>query len=304
MPRTFERREFVGATLAAGSALAAGLPLRSLAADASSRAKPRNPICVFIKFMQSMSYDELADTVAAMGVDGIEATVRRGGYIEPPKTPDELPQLVEALAKRNLKVTMITTDVLRADQPNTRPVLQTAAKLGVPMYRMGYYKYDLSKPVMPQLKALGPDLKELAALNRELGIQAVYQNHSGADNVGCAVWDIFSQIKNIPQQDIGLAFDIRHATVEGGLSWPTTYSAVFPRIAAVYVKDFDWVGRKAEHVPLGEGRVDRKFFHKLMADEFTGPISLHVEYLGDGTAQENAAAVTRDLKVLRRWLDS
>ncbi len=301
MHHTLERREFLGTALAAGAALAAGRPLRAAAADST---QPRNPLCVFIKFMQSMSYDELADAVAAMGASGIEATVRRGGYIEPSKAADELPKLVEVLAKRNLKVTMITTDVLRADEPNTRPVLATAARLGIPMYRMGQYKYDLKRPVMPQLEAIGPQLRELAALNRELGMQAAYQNHSGPENVGCVVWDIYSQIKDIPQKEIGLAFDIRHATVEAGLSWPMVYNAMLPRIATVYVKDFDWAGRQAKHVALGEGRVDRKFFHQLQADNFTGPISLHVEYLGRGTAQENAAAITRDLATLRSWLDS
>jgi sugar phosphate isomerase/epimerase len=79
---------------------------------------------------------------------------------------------------------------------------------------------------------------------------------------------------------------------------------MLPRIATVYVKDFDWAGRQAKHTPLGEGRVDRKFFRQLRADKFAGPISLHVEYLGRGTAQENAAALSRDLATLRGWLDS
>lgn len=300
MHKAILRRDFLCSTLAAGAALATGLPLRAAAAGSATR----TPICVFIKFMQSLSYDELADAVAAMGVNGIEATVRKGGYIEPPKAADELPKLVDALAKRNLKVTMITTDIVRPDEPTTVPVLQTAARLGIPMYRMGFFKYDLKKPVMPQLEAIDPQLKELAAVNREIGIQAAYQNHSGAEYVGSTLWDIYSLIKEIPQKEIGLAFDIRHATIEAGLSWPTVYNAMLPRIATVYVKDFAWDDRKAKHVPLGEGRVDRKFFRQLVADKFAGPISLHVEYLGEGTAQENAAAITRDLKVLRTWLDS
>jgi sugar phosphate isomerase/epimerase len=254
--------------------------------------------------VQSLSYGELADAIAGMGFDGIEATVRRGGKIEPEKAVDELPKLVDALAKRNLKVMMITTDVLRADEPNTEPVLRTAAKLGIPMYRMGFYKYDLRKPVMEQLQALGPALKELAALNRELGIQAVYQNHSGPEHIGSMLWDFYSQVKDIPKEQIAMAFDIRHATIEAGLSWPTVYNAMRPRIGAVYVKDFDWVGRNAEHVPLGKGRVDRTFFTRLQADQFKGPISLHVEYLGDGTTQENLDALRRDLGVLRGWLQS
>jgi sugar phosphate isomerase/epimerase len=271
---------------------------------AAQRTGGRNQICAFIKFIQSLSYDQLADEMAEIGFDGIEATVRRGGYIAPDRAVDELPKLVEALAKRDLKVTMITTDVNRADDPGTEPVLRTAAKLGIPMYRMRYYNYDLKRPVMDQLNAIGPVLKELAALNRELGIQAVYQNHAGAENVGGMLWDLYMQLKNIPVEQVALAFDIRHATVEAGLSWPTVYNAMRPRIATVYAKDFDWFDRRAEHVPLGKGRVDRAFFTRLMADKFQGPISLHVEYLGDGTVEENLAALRRDFGVLRSWLES
>jgi sugar phosphate isomerase/epimerase len=132
----------------------------------------------------------------------------------------------------------------------------------------------------------------------------VYQNHAGAENVGSMLWDLHSQLQEIPVEQIALAFDIRHATVEAGLSWPTVYNAMRPRIATVYAKDFDWVGRQAEHVPLGKGRVDRAFFTRLLADKFDGPISLHVEYLEDGTVEENLAALRRDFGVLRSWLQS
>ena len=299
MSQTIERRDFLRDLIALVAALAAGTPT-----SAAPTGMTRNPICVFIKFIQSLSYDELADAVADMGADGIEATVRKGGYIPPERAADELPKLVDTLAKRNLKITMITTDVLGTDDASTRPVLETAAKLGIPMYRMGNYKYDLKRPVIDQLKAIAPALKELASLNAELGIQAVYQNHSGAAYVGGTIWDIYGLIKDIPSEQIALAFDIRHATIEAGLSWPTLYNAVRPRIATVYVKDFDWVGRRAEHVPLGKGRVDPEFFQRLRSDRFAGPISLHVEYLGREGAQENLAALRRDLALLRGWLRS
>jgi sugar phosphate isomerase/epimerase len=299
MSRLLPRREFLRGCAALGTAFAAGLPVRAV-----QRTSGRNPICAFIKFIQSLSYDDLADSMAEMGFDGIEATVRRGGYIEPPRAVDELPKLAEALAKRNLKITMITTDVNRADDPQTEPLLRTAARLGIPMYRMRYYNYDLNRSVTEQLTAIRPALKELAALNGELGIQAVYQNHAGAENVGSMLWDLHGQLHDIPVEQIALAFDIRHATVEAGLSWPALYNAMRPRIACVYAKDFDWVGRRAEHVPLGKGRVDRAFFTRLLADKFQGPISLHVEYLEDGTVEENLAALRRDFSVLRDWLES
>lgn len=293
------RRDFLCGSLAAGVTLMVGRSAR-----AALRSIGRNPVCAFIKFIQSLSYDELANAMADIGFDGIEATVRRGGYIEPTHAADELPKLAEALAKRNLRITIITTDVTRAGDPLTEPVLRTATDLGIRMYRMGYYKYDLQQPVMAQLQAIGPILKELGELNREIGIQGVYQNHAGAESVGSVVWDMYSVIKDIPNDQVALAFDIRHAAVEAGQSWPAVYNAMRPRIAAVFVKDFDWKGRHDTHVPLGTGRVDRAFFSRLQADHFAGPISLHVEYLGEGTTAENLAALKRDFGVLRGWTES
>lgn len=293
------RREFLGSSIAFGAGLVVGLP-----AFSDAPAKPvRNPICVFTKYLQSLSYDELADAMAKLGVDGIETPIRKSGSsIKPEQAPEELPKLVEALAKRNLKVTMVTSDILDANTPTARPLLQTAKQLGIPMYRLGFYRYDLNQPVLDQLKNVGAAVKEIAALNKEVGIQGVYQNHAGAELVGATVWDFFNLIQDIPNHQLALAFDLRHATVEAGLSWQTLYNAVRSRIATCYAKDFVWDGRKDGNAPLGKGRVDGKFYKQLLADGFTGPISLHVEYLGDGTVQENLAAIKTDLGVLRSWL--
>lgn len=300
MKSNVDRRSFIRASVASGLfALAPG----RLWATPPVDAKP-NPICVFIKFLQSLSYDELADSVADIGFDGIEATVRRSGYIAPARAADELPKLAETLHRRGLKITMLTTDLVRADDPNARSLLRAAADLGIPMYRLGPYRYDLNQPVMQQLAKIKPQLAGLAELNRELGIQGLYQNHSGADMVGATVWDIYEAMKDVPVDELALAFDIRHAAIEAGLAWPATYNAMRPRIAAVYVKDFDWKGRRVEHVPLGQGRVDQRFFQMLHRDNFQGPISLHVEYLPNGDAKENLAALRRDFSTLKRWLQT
>ncbi|MBI3463640.1 MAG: TIM barrel protein [Planctomycetes bacterium] len=180
------RRDFISLALAAGST-ALVQPSAVLAAERPGK----HEICAFIKFLQSLSHDQLADTISEMGFDGIEATVRAKGYVLPERVEDELPKLVDALKKRNLQITVMTTDVNRVDQPLTPKVLKTAAALGVKRYRMGAYRYDLDRPVEAQLAELKPMLADLAALNRELGLTGVYQNHSGATNVGAPVWDIY-----------------------------------------------------------------------------------------------------------------
>ena len=271
-------------------------------AQAANRAGPDYRICAFEKFLQDLSYDQLADTIAELGFVGIEATVRNKGHVLPERVEEDLPKLVEALKKRNLEVTTMASDVLSPAQPLTEKVLRTAAGLGIKSYRMGYYQYDLGQPIAGQLDEIRPRLQELAALNRELGIGALYQNHSGAKYVGATLWDLYLLLKEIPADQIGSAFDIRHATIEAGLSWPVLYQVVKPHIRAVFVKDFQWKGRKAEHMPLGSGRIDPTFFSMLKRDRFAGPISLHVEYLPRKGTEANIDALRRDLGVLKKWL--
>lgn len=296
MLRNLTRRDFVSLAVAAGSA--ALVSPAALAADE----RPRNKVCAFIKFIQSLSHDQLAETIASQGYDGIEATVRAKGYVLPERVEDELPKLVEALKKHNLEITIMTTDVSRVDQPLTPRVLKVASSLGIKRYRMGAYRYDLKRSVASQLAELKPALTELAAMNRELGITGLYQNHSGATNVGAPVWDIYSLIKDFPPEQLGIAFDIRHATVEGGLAWPIHFNLIRPHLGIAYFKDFVWKGRQADNVPLGQGQVDPKYVTQLLKSDYTGPISVHVEYLEHAGVKENIDALRNDLATLQAWM--
>ena len=104
--------------------------------------------------------------------------------------------------------------------------------------------------------------------------------------------------------EIGIAFDIRHATIEGGLAWPLNFRRAKPHVRAYFMKDFDWNGLRDVHVPLGTGRVDPEFFDQLRESGDDYPISVHVEYLEHGNAAENMAALGRDLATLRKLLNT
>lgn len=291
----FSRRHFLAGSLAAAAVCTTG----------RLQAQPptaRNPICAFTKFLQSLSYEQLAQTIAELGFDGVEATVRQRGHVLPERIAEDLPKLVEALQKCGLEITVMTSDVSRVDQPLTEKVLRTAASLGVKRYRMAYYTYDLNKPVRPQLDELRPAVRELAALNRELGIQGLYQNHAGARYVGATVWDITELLREVPPAEIGMAFDIRHATVEAGSAWPVLQNVAEPHLGALFVKDFRWQERRVEDVPLGQGQVDKRFLERVKKSRFAGPISVHVEYLEQAGVEANTQALGRDLGTLRQWL--
>jgi sugar phosphate isomerase/epimerase len=221
------RRKFLAGSLAA-AALSAWPKPTVTAQDEPAK----NPICAFTKFLGPLSYPQLAETIARLGFDGVEATVRAKGQVLPERAEEDLPKLVEALAKHDLELTVMTTSVTRADQPADEKLLRLAAGLGVKRYRMGYYTYDLNRPVKPQLDAVRPVVRELAAMNREIGIQGLYQNHAGARYVGATVWDFQSLIDEIPAAEIGFAFDIRHAVAEAGLAWPVLQNVAEPHWAS------------------------------------------------------------------------
>jgi sugar phosphate isomerase/epimerase len=294
------RRRFLAT--AGGGLAAASLVTRAAAASDSST---KNSICVFTKPFNSLTYDELADRIAELGFDGVEAPIRKGGHIEPEAVPEELPKFVEALQKRNLELTVMTSNINDPNDPLTENVLKTASELGVRRYRMQYFKYDFNKPILKQLDEWRPQFRDLAAMNKQFGVTAVYQNHAGRNYLGAALWDLRRILDGIAVNEIGVAYDIRHATVEAGMSWPVTYHMIRPHIETVYVKDFVWDGAKPKNVPLGEGRISADFFQMLKKSDFNGPVSLHEEYLDHRKPElvpTHLAAIKKDFATLKKLL--
>lgn len=295
------RREFLAAVGAIGSAIGMGHSPMSAGFAAAPSVRPMQ-FCAFEKFLQKLSHEELADSLANLGFSGVEVTARTGGRIAPERAEEELPKLVDALAKRNLEVTILTTEVNRADNATNEKLLSVAAKLGVKRYRLGWFHYDDERPISAQLNDIRPQVLELAALNRQLGIVGLWQNHCGPEYVGATIWDLHQLIENVSPQEIAAAFDIRHATVEAGRSWPRLYQLIKPHIGALSMKDFVWEDRQDNDVPFGQGRVAPTYFEMLRRDDLNVPISVHVEYLPSATAEENLQAIGRDFARLKQML--
>ncbi len=294
------RRQMLRTAL--GTAAAAGMGSTLSAADPSPS---RWKLITFTKFLQPLSYEEMADRVAEIGYDGIEAPIRINGHIEPKNVADELPKFVEALKKRGLTIDILTSSINSVDSPNAEETLKVAQQLGIPRYRMAYYRYDLKKPVVPQLREAGAQLKDLAAMNEEIGIQAVYQNHSGSHYVGAPIWDIMQLVRQYDPKYVSMAFDIGHARVEGNTSWPIQWNLVQSHLGSVYIKDFQGNGGRPAWCSVTEGQLPDQFWKSLKASPFSGPISLHVEYLRGDEAKDVAnhvAAMKRDLAWLKERL--
>ena len=299
---SISRRDF----LAKGAASVGALSLGMIGSDTTQAGEESRFLLIgFSKPFQKLNPEQTAELVATVGWDGIECPVRARGQIEPERAPDELPKFAEALRRRQRDIHLVATEITSLKTPHAETVMRTMAKLGIKRLRLGSFTYPPDKPPTERLREIAPALKDIADACRDLGLQAGFQNHSGATLVGAPVWDVYSMIQALDPRHIGFCFDIGHATVEGGLSWPIEAKLAEPFYTAVLVKDFFWKkeagGWKDTWCPLGEGMVNRVFFQRLKQTGYHGPICQHHEYdLGD--AQQMTARLQHDLKVLKEWL--
>jgi L-ribulose-5-phosphate 3-epimerase len=325
----FSRREFVSLLAAAGAAAPlAGIAnaqepkskKKSGAASAPAATAPRSGpptvIHVFSKPLQWLSYAETAKLIADCGYGGIDYSVRSGGHVVPEKVTEDLPRAVDAARKAGLKVEMITTGINDPREKFTEPVLKTAAKLGIKYYRCGSFSYDEKLGIMGSLQKLKPAIKELADLNQSLGLHGAIQNHSGT-RVGGPVWDLYELLKDLDPRWMGVQYDIRHATVEGGQSWPLAFKLLHRWIRCSDIKDFKWMqtpGKATvENVPLGEGIVNFEGYFKLVRElNVSGPMSMHLEYppfernpkplSNEEKLTQFASYMRKDLQALKGWM--
>jgi sugar phosphate isomerase/epimerase len=158
-----------------------------------------------------------------------------------------------------------------------------------------------------QLAEVRARLKDLAGLNKQLGIGAVLQNHSpsGHAYVGGNLDELAELVEGFDPAQLGIAFDIAHALNVHGPEWRRKLDKLQPHLALVYLKD---TNAAKQFVPLGEGLVGATgYFAVLKKLKYRAPISLHIEYSASPSSQpetraELMQAVRQSLKILKQWL--
>jgi L-ribulose-5-phosphate 3-epimerase len=298
----------------------AGMAGVAAANAAAQPAAERFTICVFSKHFHWASVPETAEVCAKLGYEGIDLTLRKGGHVLPERVADDLPKAVEAIRKAGLTIPMVTSHIVDAGTPHAEEVVKTLAALGIRHYRWGGFRYSDKEPIAQQLESLKPRVRDLAALNKQYGVCAMYHTHSGIGQVGACMWDLWLLLKDHDPNLVSANYDIAHATVEGGFGgWIHSARLLMPYMKGVAVKDFLWranekgVWRPAWR-PMGEGMVNfRQFFAMLKEARFAGPLQVHMEYpelAGADTGQTTfkipkeklLAIMQRDIDFLKRAL--
>lgn len=291
-------------------------PFSTLAASSKPlKSSDELNVSVFSKHLQFLNYKDLSSVSRDIGFDGVELSVRDGGHVLPENVAEDLPRAVTAIKDAGLNADMIVTGIKELN-PQTRTVLETAASQGVKYYRMGYLRYPETGTIPEALEHFKGKVEELATLNKSLGIQGCYQNHNGT-SVGSNVFEIWELLKDTEQETMAAQYDIYHAVVEGGRSWPNGIRLLQDRIANIVIKDFRWEkidgSWQVYKTRLGEGMVDFDAYFKILKGlGINVPVAMHFEFdlFGAERGRRDVAesdrpkvyeAMRKDLELLRQW---
>jgi sugar phosphate isomerase/epimerase len=311
-PIQINRRQFVesaGRTVAAvgaGSILAGEAPSADLAAES-----PLPPVAVFSKVYQELKLDfeQSAEVTAEAGLEGIDCPVRPAGEILPEHAADRMPRYADALRKHGVRMLLLTTAIQGVSSPHAREILVTAKSLGVRYYRLGYWSHRRDVPPEKLCAEIRSSLKELAAMNRELGLGALFHNHSsGGDKAsgpaGGDLDELYEILSGFDPDQIAAAFDLGHAIVTHADQWRSRFEKLKDHIRVVYVKD---VARPARFVAFGQGEFGRTGFFRLLAKmNYRAPLSMHVEYDWAPPAKKKTRALLvetlkRNRRAIGQW---
>ena len=258
-------------------------------------------IHIFSKHLQFLDYRATGEMAAEMGFSGIDLTVRPGGHVLPELVKTDLPKAIAEIRSGGSDCKMITTRIENINNPLDVDILNTAAKLDVKYYRTNWFKYAEGQSMNETLEIYQKQVQELGKLNSELGLVGCYQNHAGT-NVGASFWEVKKILESVDPDYFGVQYDIRHAMVEGGLSWENGLRLLQAHIKNIVLKDFKWGKENGQwkpiNTPIGEGMVDfDKYFKLLKKYRIKPSVSLHLEY-DLGGAEKGNTTISVDKKVV------
>jgi sugar phosphate isomerase/epimerase len=268
------------------------------------------PIVVFSKIYQELKlgFTEAASLTAEAGLNGVDCPVRPGGEILPERAAEDMPAYLEALRKRNLGMPLITTAILRTSSPQAEQILRTAKSLGVQYYRLGFVERDKDSNAATQIREFKAWLKDLAAMNKEIGIGALFQNHSAGGkptSIGSNLPELVEIVSDSDPGQVGVAFDIGHALLIHGPEWRGWFEKLRSHVRIVYIKD---AKRGAGFVRFGQGEIESSgYFTELKAMGYRAPFCIHIEFdWSRKGASKDAPTLVDALResrvVLQRWL--
>ncbi len=246
-----------------------------------------NPVqlVVFSKKFRDMSIPQLAELAHRHGFGGFDLCIRAGHPVNPENVGAALPEAADMLRRAGVSVPMVTaeTDLTLPDHPTAEPILAAMAEAGVPLLKLGYFKFqDDYWAGVERIRVALAGWQELAC---RYGVKVCYHTHSRRC-MGLNSAALCHLIRGLDPRHVGAYLDPGHLLVEGE-EFAVGVAMVREYLCAVALKDVLLVreeanghGRTAQRwVPAGMGMVDwTAVFDTLRRERFAGPLSIHAEF--------------------------
>jgi len=246
-------------------------------------------ILMFSKMLKNVggySIEKTAQTLANMGFDGIDLTVRPGGHVLPEEVEKGLPEAVKIAESKGLTVPMITTGVVDAEDDYSEQIFASAEECNVEYLKLGYWHYEGFGKIKSQIDFARKKLEGIEKLCQKYNVCAAIHIHSG-DCLSASPAVVYMLLDGFNPKYLGAYIDPGHMAVEGGKSvWKIGMDLLSDKIKMVSIKDFGWFNKgdknwKSELVPLDQGLVRwNEVFKYLKQISFDGCLSVHSEYGG------------------------
>ncbi len=309
------RREFVERSLGLGLSLAAGG--QTLLAAAAPPAETSPTFVAFTESFQGWPIAEVCRRFKAIGLDGLDLTVRPGGHIEPADAAEKLPGAVKAARDAGVQIAMLSTAIVEAD-PVAEQLVATAGSLGIDRIKLGYYRYTEFGKLGDEIDAARTKLAGVARMAARHGVLPCVHIHSG-DTIPSGGAVAYLLLKDFSPRELGAYVDPMHMTVEGGNDgWRQGLDLLAPWIAISSLKNCRWstAGRdehgqeqwKFQKCPLADGVAKiPQYLAALDTLGYHGLFTLHSEYCDSNswkvlTADECLEQTRLDLEYVKGLL--
>lgn len=193
---------------------------------------------LFTKLFEDRPVEEVGARAAELGFDGIDLLVRRGFTVDP-DADGGIAAAVRQLRAAGLDVPIVTTDITDATSLPADRILGACAEAGVPLVRLGYWKYTATAPYAEVLAGARRDLDELEGLARTHGVTLAIQIHGGTIHASGALTAALLAGRD-PSLIAAYPDPGNQAVQDGREDWRLTFDVLRPHLRCVGVKNGGW----------------------------------------------------------------
>ena len=311
------RRQFVTRAAQVTAALAAAPRLLSSAAGAAAARAQTPTFVAFTESFEEWPIPKVCEKFKAIGLDGLDLTVRPGGHIEPQDAAKKLPAAAAAARDHGLRISMLSTAIVEPDRL-AENLLAAAAEQRIDRVKLGYYRYQGFGSLRQQIDKARKKLAGVAKLAAKHGVLPCVHIHSG-DTIPASGAVAYLLLRGFSPEELGAYVDPMHMTVEGGNDgWRQGLDLLAPWIAISSLKNCKWIttGRD-EHgqqrwayrkCPLADGIAPMpQYIARLEELGYHGLYTLHSEYSDRGSwkklnVDECLEQTRRDLEYVKQFV--